>query len=151
MSLEPTQVYVLLHEEAGAVKVGISRQHFAPGHNRVRAHERRGWRLHRSLTLHTARLAYDIEQAVIDRLRLDLHAPPADVDMPQYGRTETAPAALVSPALLWDLVCGGRTPGHRDPVRPPRPPTTGRPDGQQPRRAEIGGGRSLEPTPPGTP
>ncbi|MGW6262390.1 hypothetical protein [Streptomyces sp. NPDC055085] len=92
----------------------------------MRAHERQGWRLHRPLTLRTARLAYDIEQAVIDRLRLDLHAPPADVDMPQYGRTETAPAAVVSPDLLWDLVCteAGRliteTPAaHRD--RPPRP------------------------------
>jgi hypothetical protein len=126
MSLEQTEVYVLVHEEAGAVKVGISRQHFARGHSRVRAHECRGWRLHRSLTLRTARLAYDIEQAVIDRLRLDLYAPPADVDMPQYGRTETAPAALVPPDLLWDLVCGEaerlitETPAdHRD--RPPRP------------------------------
>ncbi|MFH8993044.1 hypothetical protein [Streptomyces sp. NPDC017940] len=126
MSLEQTEVYVLVHEGARAVKVGISRQHFARGHNRVRAHERRGWRLHRSLSLRTARLAYDIEQAVIDRLRLDLYVPPADVDMPQHGRTETAPAALVPPDLLWDLVCdeAGRliteTPAdHRD--RPPRP------------------------------
>ncbi|MGW6262391.1 hypothetical protein [Streptomyces sp. NPDC055085] len=30
MPLKPTDVYVLLHEEAGAVKVGISRQHFSP-------------------------------------------------------------------------------------------------------------------------
>jgi hypothetical protein len=99
-------VYVLHHPRWGAVKVGITNM----GTTRLADHRRDGWLVIRTQYFELGADAYDVEQAVLYRLRNEMGVPPfLDAGhMRHGGATETADADLVSPLKLWDLVCQAR-------------------------------------------
>lgn len=102
----PALVYVLHHPRWCAVKVGITNM----GTTRLADHRRDGWLVIRTQYFELGADAYDVEQAVLYRLRNEMGiAPFLDASHMRYGgATETADADLISPLKLWGLVCQAR-------------------------------------------
>ncbi|MCX5450275.1 hypothetical protein [Streptomyces nigrescens] len=101
-STDAAFVYVILHEEFAAVKVGISTRSARSG--RLRAHTDQRWKvvgIVERLTHHQAKRVEDAAKAWMRTL-----AGPALTaeQMPQGGYTETAGADLVPPDKLWAQV-----------------------------------------------
>lgn len=95
--------YVVTHSEFRAVKVGYS----STRSNRLENLGNLGWHTYRYLSVASRELARQIEQAAIFELRFRLYVPPylTDEQLVGGGKTETASAALVSAAELWEIVC----------------------------------------------
>ena len=101
---EPGFLYLMSHEEFGAFKVGIGG--FASRSNRIEQHRKYGWSLFKSVNFDTAESAYDVEQEVLNWLRLDLGLPPylSGEEMPQGGHTETVNAEEVDLLDIWKRI-----------------------------------------------
>ncbi|MFZ3499312.1 hypothetical protein ACODT5_39910 [Streptomyces sp. 5.8] len=99
----PALVYVLHHQGLNAVKVGITNT----GTKRLAAFQSGGWHAVRTMDFATGADAYQVEQAVLKRLRVDLGIPQylTKEYMPYRGETETACADLIEPLVLWAMVC----------------------------------------------
>ncbi|MFD4322923.1 hypothetical protein, partial [Streptomyces sp. NPDC058548] len=80
------------------------------GTTRLADHRRAGWRAIKTQYFDVGADAYDVEQAVLYRLRNELGIPPylTSSQMRQGGATETADVDLISPVELWKLVCAAR-------------------------------------------
>ena len=91
----------MTHEEFGAHKVGIGG--FDSTRNRIEQHKKYGWALYRSTNFETAEIAYEVEQAVLAWLRLELALGQYLVleQMPQGGHTETVDATEIDLATIW--------------------------------------------------
>ena len=82
-------------------KIGIS------GHgatvNRLERHQKLGWKKYAVLDLDTGEEAYEIEEQILEWLRLDLGLQKYLVSeqMPQGGHTETVDASEVELATIW--------------------------------------------------
>ncbi|MFF7362332.1 hypothetical protein [Streptomyces sp. NPDC008125] len=98
----PAKVYVITHRRWGAVKVGIGA---CTGYNsRLIQHERHGWQLHQARDYTTGAAAYDVEQAVLDRLREAGLSPFLAKDVMPNGWSETCSADRVTAAEVWAMV-----------------------------------------------
>ncbi len=102
----PALVYVMHHPHLNAVKIGITNV----GTKRLAEHRRDGWSITKTQHFAFGSDAYDVEQAVLYRMRNEFGIPPsltAD-QMRRGGATETADADLISPLSVWGLVCQAR-------------------------------------------
>ncbi|MBB4981139.1 hypothetical protein ACFZCG_39370 [Streptomyces tanashiensis] len=98
-----------------AVKIGITNI----GTTRLADHRRDGWSIIKTQHFMFGSDAYDVEQAVLYRMRNELGIPPyltAD-QMRRGGATETADADLISPLSVWGLVCRARDEINSDTAR----------------------------------
>lgn len=95
-------VYVIVHEEYAAVKVGISARSARSG--RLRAHTDQRWEVVGIVERLTHHQAKGVEDAAKTWMRT-LSGPALTAEqMPQGGYTETAAADLVPPEKLWAQV-----------------------------------------------
>lgn len=95
--LSPGATYLLIHEELGAVKVGITGE----GTDRLRSFQRQGWQVVHSERFEVGYDAMSVERAILDWWRNELGLPPYLLaeDMPLLGgATETAELEMM-PAL----------------------------------------------------
>ncbi|MEX0172139.1 hypothetical protein [Streptomyces sp. LMG1-1-1.1] len=96
------KLYVITHREWGAVKVGIGA---CTGYtSRLVQHERHGWELYRAREYPTGAAAFDVEQAVLERLRGDKLCPFLTKEVMPNGWSETCAAERVSAAEVWAMV-----------------------------------------------
>lgn len=65
----PAYLYIMEHAEYGSIKIGISNDSARP--NRVRSHQLEGWKLHKSFSVATGQLAEDIENQVLNWIRIE--------------------------------------------------------------------------------
>ncbi|MGW9595404.1 hypothetical protein ACWHLZ_34535 [Streptomyces chartreusis] len=91
-------VYVIMHEQYAAVKVGISTRAARAG--RLRSHMDHSWTVIGVLARLTHRQALSIERAAIMWMRAFSGPALTAEQMPQGGHMETA-AGLVLPEKLW--------------------------------------------------
>jgi hypothetical protein len=93
--LAPALVYIVVHDELEAVKVGVTG--LGAINDRVAQHERHGWRRLGTWNVDTGRRAEKIEADVLRWWRSELQAPQALLaeSVPQGGATETAPLSRV--------------------------------------------------------
>lgn len=98
----PAKVYVITHREWKAVKVGIGA---CTGYtSRLLQHKRRGWELYHARDFPTGAAAYDVEQAVLDRLRGEKLCPFLTKDVMPNGWSETCSADRVTAGEVWAMV-----------------------------------------------
>lgn len=85
----PSYLYIVSHQEFGSLKVGISNDEARA--NRITAHKRNGWKLHKTYKFKTGADASDCETAILRHLRikLQLGVHLSGNLMPQGGHTET--------------------------------------------------------------
>ena len=102
--IAPAYLYLITNKDLNAHKVGIS-GHGATA-NRLERHKRLGWTSYGVLDLATGEEAYEIEERILEWLRLDLQLPKYLVaeQMPQGGHTETVDASEIDPAAIWAKV-----------------------------------------------
>ena len=100
----PAYIYLITHQEFGAHKIGISGMHAKE--DRIRDHEKSGWKLYKRKNFESADLTYEIEQEVIRWLREDRGLPPflSLSEMPQRGWTETVDASEIDLPIIWAKV-----------------------------------------------
>ena len=93
---EPAYLYILQHDDYQSIKIGISNDDAEP--NRVRIHERDGWKHHKSFFFATGQIAEDLENAVLNWLRQEksLGAHLSKDQMKQGGYSETVDAIEIS-------------------------------------------------------
>ncbi|WP_158812337.1 hypothetical protein [Streptomyces fulvoviolaceus] len=131
----PSKVYVITHREWKAVKIGIGA---CTGYaSRLIQHERQGWQLHQARDYTTGAAAYDVEQAVLSRLRQAGLIPFLTSDVMPNGWTEACSAAHVTAAEVWATV-DEETRNAEEPYAPrvggrpvPRSSSTRRPQPQK--------------------
>ncbi|MGW7055123.1 hypothetical protein [Streptomyces sp. NPDC054887] len=120
----PAKLYVITHQEWNAVKVGIGA---CTGYtSRLVQHERKGWELHRAFDFTTGAAAYDIEQAVLRRLREAGLCPFVPPTVMPNGWSETCCADRITAAEVWAMV--------EEEIRHAQDPYVSR-DGDRPRAA----------------
>ncbi|MBB6546877.1 hypothetical protein [Nonomuraea rubra] len=96
----PACVYVMHHDELGAVKVGIT----GAKSSRLEVFRRRGWTLVGALPVASGDHAWELEQVVLRHLRqLGLTFFLSRAQVPS-GRLETFNADQMPPGRLWQLV-----------------------------------------------
>jgi len=102
--LAPAYLYLITNSELNAHKIGIS-GHGATA-NRLERHQKLGWKKYAVLDLDTGEEAYEIEEQILEWLRLDLSLQKYLVSeqMPQGGHTETVDASEVELATIWAKV-----------------------------------------------
>ncbi|NYV73515.1 hypothetical protein [Streptomyces sp. UH6] len=98
----PSKVYVITHREWDAVKIGIGACTGCT--SRLVQHERQGWRLYQAREFATGAAAYDVEQAVLGRLREAGLVPFVTSDVMPNGWTETCSASRITAAEVWAMV-----------------------------------------------
>ncbi|MET9878609.1 GIY-YIG nuclease family protein [Actinacidiphila glaucinigra] len=98
----PADVYVITHPTWAAVKVGIGA--CTGPTNRLDQHRRAGWIVVHRRTFPTGATAYDVEQAVLDKLRSAGLVPFLSSTIMPNGWTETADASLIHADTLWQMV-----------------------------------------------
>lgn len=94
--IAPALIYLLIHEQLGAVKVGVTSTDSRS--DRIQQHSRKGWELVGSWDVAYGRRAEEIEEEILSWWREEIGAPQAveAESMRQGGATETAPLALIS-------------------------------------------------------
>lgn len=94
--IAPALIYLLIHEQLGAVKVGVTSTDARS--DRIQQHSRKGWELVGSWDVAYGRRAEEIEEEILSWWREEIGAPQAveAESMRQGGATETAPLALIS-------------------------------------------------------
>ena len=98
---KPAVLYLIVHDELEAVKVGIAGRE-SP---RVANHERLGWSVVRVWHLATGRAAHDVEQSLLDIWAVSGVPRGASADdMPIGGWTETASLAAVDVPAVVDWI-----------------------------------------------
>jgi len=100
----PSYLYIVSHKEFGSLKVGISNDDARA--NRIAAHKRNGWKLHKSYKFRTGAQASDCETAILRHLRikLQLGVHLSGNLMPQGGHTETVDGKEVTVLELTKIV-----------------------------------------------
>ena len=103
---EPAIVYLLLHPEHLALKVGVAKLTPARGTTaRTELLARRyGWRLYRHLAVPTGREAYRIEQEILRWWRRDLGLPPYLGRTESEGHTETVSLDAINEEAAWQRI-----------------------------------------------
>jgi hypothetical protein len=90
--LAPGFVYFITNTQLNAHKIGIANtKSNSQYHDRLKQHTARGWILIEKVEFSNTKLAYDLEQGLLDWIRIDLGLPhylPSS-SMPQGGYTET--------------------------------------------------------------
>jgi len=100
----PSYLYIVSHQEFGSLKVGISNDEARA--NRIAAHKRNGWKLHKSYKFRTGAQASDCETAILRHLRikLQLGVHLSGNLMPQGGHTETVDGEEITVLELTKIV-----------------------------------------------
>jgi len=100
----PAFIYVVTSQELGAHKIGIGND--KTKNNRIREHQRHGWKVYKSLKASSGDDAEKIEKMVLAWLRNDLKlaAYLLPEQMPQGGYSETVDAAEIEPYTIWEKV-----------------------------------------------
>jgi recombinational DNA repair protein (RecF pathway) len=100
----PSYLYIVSHQEFGSLKVGISNDEARA--NRIAAHKRNGWKLHKTYKFKTGADASDCETAILRHLRikLQLGVHLSGNLMPQGGHTETVDGEEITVLELTRLV-----------------------------------------------
>jgi hypothetical protein len=102
--IAPAYFYLITNRELNSLKIGIS------GHgatmNRLTRHKKLGWEIYAVKDLDTGEEAYQLEEAILDWIRNDLHLPRylLSEQMPQGGHTETVDASEIDPSTIWAKV-----------------------------------------------
>lgn len=101
---KPGFLYLMTNKEFGAHKMGIGG--FASTSNRIEQHKKHGWDLYKSVNFDTAEEAYEIEQNILNWIRLDLGLNQYLIleQMPQGGHTETVDASEIDLPTIWAKV-----------------------------------------------
>lgn len=100
----PAVVYVITSQQLWAHKVGVAGT--GAKRNRLAEHRRRDWELYNKLQFATGSAAYQVEQAVLQRLQqggISLGYLSEEL-MPQKGASETMCADAISLPALWRMV-----------------------------------------------
>jgi len=97
-------LYIVSHKEFGSLKVGISNDDARA--NRIAAHKRNGWKLHKSYKFRTGAQASDCETAILRflRIKLQLGVHLSGNLMPQGGHTETVDGKEITVLELTKIV-----------------------------------------------
>ena len=100
----PGFLYLMTNSELGAHKVGIGG--YSSSSNRIEQHKKQGWNLYKSLDFDTAEKAYEVEQEILNWIRLDLGLSQYLLleQMPQGGHTETLDASEIDLSTVWAKV-----------------------------------------------
>lgn len=101
---ESAYLYLMTHQQLGAHKVGIA--NFKTRVNRVKEHQKFGWELFQSIEFETGDDAFQVEQQVLDWLRIKkgLGIYLIKAQMPQGGHTETVDASEIDLSTIWEKV-----------------------------------------------
>ena len=99
--LAPAFIYLITNESLNSHKIGIGG--FDSRINRLDQHKKQGWILYEKKDFDNAEKAYEIEQSVLEWLRVDLALPQYLLaeQMPQSGHTETVDASEVGLENIW--------------------------------------------------
>ncbi|MFB7467079.1 hypothetical protein ACFCZ1_26890 [Streptomyces sp. NPDC056224] len=98
----PSKVYVITHHPWNAIKIGIGA---CTGYNsRLIQHQRQGWQLYEAREYTTGAAAFDVEQAVLGRLREAGLTPFLTKDVMPNGWSETCSADRVTAVEVWAMV-----------------------------------------------
>jgi recombinational DNA repair protein (RecF pathway) len=102
--LAPGFFYLMTNEALGSHKVGIGG--FLTVTNRLDQHKRHGWSLYKQVKFESAEKAYELEQQVLDWIRLEIGLPQylLPSQMPQGGHTETIDASEIDLPKLWKKI-----------------------------------------------
>jgi hypothetical protein len=102
--IAPAYLYLITNKDLNSHKVGIS------GHgatvNRLERHKKLNWDVFAVLDLDTGEDAYELEEKVLEWLRLELNLPKylLPEQMPQGGYTETVDASEIDLTTIWAKV-----------------------------------------------
>jgi hypothetical protein len=102
--IAPAYFYLINNPDLNSHKVGIS------GHgatmNRLERHKKLGWKVFAVLDLDTGEEAYDLEEKVLEWLRIEMGIPQYLISdqMPQGGHTETVDASEIDLENIWAKV-----------------------------------------------
>ena len=101
---EPAYLYLMTHPILGAHKVGIA--NFKTRVNRIKEHQKYGWEVFRSIDFDTGDDAFQIEQQVLDwiRVKKGLGIFLSKEQLPQGGYSETVEAAEIELATIWSKI-----------------------------------------------
>ena len=74
--------------------------------DRLDLHLRQGWKIYKKIVYKTAEQAYEIEQAILTWLRIDLDLPQylTREEMPQRGHTETVDASEIDLPIILNKI-----------------------------------------------
>ena len=102
--LAPAFLYLMTNHDLNAHKIGIGG--YESSTNRIDQHRKHGWELFASMDLDTAEEAFQIEQAVLDWLRMELGIGQYLLyeQMPQGGHTETFGLDDIDLTEVWNKV-----------------------------------------------
>jgi hypothetical protein len=94
----PSYLYLIVHDQYGALKIGVGNVQEKKKTDRLENHRRRNWETFKIWNFNTGAEAYYVEQAVLTTLRIELQIPKFlhKSQMPQRGETETMDRDLVS-------------------------------------------------------
>ena len=98
--LAPGYLYLITNELLNSHKIGIGGSFSSQ--DRLDLHLRQGWKIYKKIDYETAEQAYEIEQAILTWLRIDLDLPQylTREDMPQRGHTETVDASEIDLPII---------------------------------------------------
>ncbi len=99
-------LYLMTNDEFGSHKIGITGETRNLAGDRIKKHEKSGWKLFRKLEFETADQAFLIEQAALKWLRDEKRLPAflSEFELPQGGYTETVDASEIDLATIWAKV-----------------------------------------------
>jgi len=102
----PGFIYLMVNHELNAIKLGIGGERRSRGRDRVKQHEKHGWKLYKKMSFETADLAFNVEQETLKWLRdkKKLQVFLSLEEMPQGGHTETIDASAIKMATVWAKV-----------------------------------------------
>lgn len=101
---KPAFIYLITNTALSAHKIGVSGKEVQT--ERLKAHQKYGWKLYNRLDVETGEIAFLIEQEIILWLRkeLNLGVHLVKEQMPQGGFSETVDASEIDPVTIWNKV-----------------------------------------------
>ena len=102
--LAPGYLYLITNELLNSHKIGIGGSFSSQ--DRLDLHLRQGWKIYKKIVYKTAEQAYEIEQAILTWLRIDLDLPQylTREEMPQRGHTETVDASEIDLPIILNKI-----------------------------------------------
>jgi recombinational DNA repair protein (RecF pathway) len=102
----PGFIYLMENRTYETFKLGIGGVKDSRGRDRIRQHEKHGWKLLKKLSFEVTDDAFMVEQEVLKWVREDKGLPIylSELEMPQGGYTETVNAGEISSHEIWNKV-----------------------------------------------
>ena len=102
----PGFIYLMTHPYLESHKIGIGGSKRTRNRDRVKDHQKSGWKLYQRKDFKTADEAFQVEQSILDWFRLDkkLGVYLSEFEMPQGGYSETVDASEIDLPTIWEKV-----------------------------------------------